>query len=97
MERGCGVVMSYQSNFRDTALVPRFFFFDARCLFPLLLFFFHMSWATFVVAGCGVAFFALLERRGITPKVFFYLCRSTLAGPVRTVGHSVRLRRRVRW
>ena len=82
---------------RDTGLTPRFFFIDAKSLFPMSCWCFHMTYFTFVIAFIGCAFFIILERLQITPMIAFRMLRCRLIGKYRTIEDSAILRRRIRW
>lgn len=69
---------------RDSARPARFFFFDARAAFPLLLFLLHIRWWTFILAVIATGFFAFLEHKGFTVVVFLRWLRNVLAGPRKT-------------
>ncbi|WCB48142.1 IcmT/TraK family protein (plasmid) [Nitratidesulfovibrio vulgaris] len=82
---------------RDTAIYPRFWLFDARCLFPVLLWLCHARSWTFYIAISGVAIFALLEWYGISPAVGMRVARLWITGRVRPVSDRYVFRRRARW
>lgn len=71
------------THWRDSARAARFFFIDARSVFPLVLFLFHISWWTFYVAIVASVFFAALEHYGFAVPVFLRWLRSLLAGPLK--------------
>ena len=71
------------THWRDSARTPRFFFMDAYAVFPLFVFFLHMTFMTLGIALTTTAFFILLERYKFTIPVFKRFMRSTLAGPLR--------------
>lgn len=81
---------------RNTALTPKFFMLDARTLFPMLIFFFHMRSWTFYVAIIGVGLFSMLTRKGYSPIILFRLIRMAIAGKHKTVVDPVLWRRRCR-
>lgn len=68
------------AHWRDSARNPRFFGIDASATFPLLLFLLHIRWWSFGVAVIATLFFALLERYGFKPAVFFRWLRNLIAG-----------------
>jgi len=68
------------AHWRDTARPIKFFFFDARAVFPMLLCVIHARWWTFWTAIGFTVFFAILARYGFTIPVFFRAARSFLAG-----------------
>lgn len=68
------------AHWRDSARSPKFFIFDAKAAFPLLLFLLHIRIWTFVVAMTAWLFFSFLNYRGFTLEVFLRWIRATLAG-----------------
>jgi intracellular multiplication protein IcmT len=70
-------------SWRETGRYPKFFFVDARALFPLVVFLFHMSEWTFKVAGIGIAVFWALNMAGITPPTALRIVRVYLVGRYR--------------
>lgn len=71
-------------HWRDSARPIRFFIWDFRAAFPMLLFLLHIKLWTFCVALLGMGFFTILNRYGFSPIVFLRWLRSTLAGPRKT-------------
>lgn len=71
---------SPDASWRDSARFPRFFIFDARAVFPLMLWMLHIKLWTFVVAIIAMGFFSLLLRFGFTVSTFFRWLRATIAG-----------------
>lgn len=80
---------------RDTMRPARFFVFDGRAVFPLLVFLMHIRVWTLLMAIASMAVFYLLERKGLTAPAAFRALRSWLAGRHRPVERHTRLRRRV--
>ncbi|MBN2689776.1 MAG: IcmT/TraK family protein [Gammaproteobacteria bacterium] len=72
---------SATAHWRDSARPARFFIFDAKAAFPMLLFFLHIKLWTFVVAVFCMLFFTILNRYGYSVEVFLRVFRSFLAGP----------------
>lgn len=72
------------THWRDSARPARFFFVDARAAFPLLLFFLHIKWWTFIFAIITMVFFSLIEKYGFTVVVFGRWLKSFLAGPYKS-------------
>lgn len=68
------------AHWRDSARPTKFFIFDAKAAFPLLLFLLHMRLWTFIVAIVAWLFFTYLNYRGFSIAVFLRWLRSTLAG-----------------
>lgn len=71
---------SPDASWRDSARYPRFFIFDARAVFPLMVWILHMKLWTFILAILAVAFFSLLLRFGFTLSTFLRWLRSIIAG-----------------
>jgi len=69
------------AHWRDSARSVRFFIFDFRAVYPLLLALLHIRIWTFATAIVATIFFTLLERYGFTIPVFMRWLRSTFAGP----------------
>jgi intracellular multiplication protein IcmT len=84
-------------NWRDTARYPRLFCIDARCALPLLLWMFHISTLTSIVAFSGVILFSTCEYFGITPDVGLRMARVSCIGSFRPVSHRYMYRRNARW
>jgi intracellular multiplication protein IcmT len=72
------------ASWRDSARYPKFFIFDSRAVFPLLLCMLHIQWWTVTVAVVAAGFFTLLLRYGFTVATFLRWLRSTIAGSRRT-------------
>lgn len=68
------------AHWRDSARSPKFFIFDAKAAFPLLLFLIHIRWWTFTVAVLAWLFFTYLNYHGFSLEVFLRWVRATLAG-----------------
>lgn len=68
------------AHWRDSARSPKFFVFDAKAAFPLLLFLLHIRLWTFIVAVVAWMFFSILNYYGFSIGVFLRWLRSTLAG-----------------
>jgi len=69
------------AHWRDSARPVKFFIWDGRAAFPVIIFFMHMSLWTFITAIVLIFFFSILNRFGFTPVVFFRWLRSMIAGP----------------
>lgn len=69
------------AHWRDSARNVRLWFVDYRACFPLLIFIFHISWATFGGAVVAITFFSLLDRYGFSVAVFLRWMRCFIAGP----------------
>lgn len=68
------------AHWRDSARSPKFFIFDAKAAFPLLLYLVHIRLWTFIVAVVAWLFFSYLNYRGFSLEVFLRWIRSTLGG-----------------
>ena len=68
------------AHWRDSARSIRFFIWDGKAAFPMVLFLMHMRIWTFVVALATMMFFTVLNRYGFSPVVFFRWLRNLLAG-----------------
>lgn len=68
------------AHWRDSARSVRFFIWDGKTVFPMLLFLLHIRWWTFIVAVSAVFFFTILNRFGFSVEVFLRGFRSFLAG-----------------
>jgi intracellular multiplication protein IcmT len=71
---------SPDASWRDSARYPKFFIFDSRAVFPLLLWMLHIKLWTFIIAIIAMAFFSLLLRFGFTVTTFLRWLRTTIAG-----------------
>lgn len=69
------------AHWRDAARSVRFFFWDGKAAFPLVVFLFYMRLSTLIVTLLSVVFFSILNRFGYSPVVFLRLVRSLLSGP----------------
>ena len=83
-----------QSTWRDTARPLRFFIFDARVLWALLIWAGQMRLETFVLALLGMSFFAVIELFGLTPMAALRYAKNALAGPARPLISPYDARRR---
>lgn len=72
--------ISPTAHWRDSARVARFWIFDSRAVFPLVLLILHIRLWTIIVAVLTTFFFYSLERYGFTVPVFLRWLRSSLAG-----------------
>ena len=68
------------AHWRDTGREAKLWIFDSTTVFPLVLFFFHISWGTFFLSALVVVFFAILRHRGFTAVVFLRWLRAKAAG-----------------
>jgi len=72
------------THWRDSARPVKFFVWDGRAVFPLLLLLFFPNLWTLIFCVVLITFFSILNRFGFTPLIFFRWLRSTLAGPHKT-------------
>ena len=68
------------AHWRDSARSIRFFIWDGKAAFPMLLFLMHTRVWTLVIAVAAMMFFTILNRYGFTPIVFFRWLRNLAAG-----------------
>lgn len=69
------------AHWRDSARTPKFFGIDAFATFPLLLFFLHITWNTFILAIVCTLFFGILQRFGFTVLIFRRWIVNFIGGP----------------
>lgn len=72
---------SAEAHWRDSARSIRFFIWDGKAVFPMVLFLMHIAIWTFVLALGTMMFFTILNRYGFSPIVFGRWLRSFVAGP----------------
>jgi len=65
---------------RDSQRPPRFFMFDARAVFPVVIFLFHARLWTFSLAIIIMILFWILERKGLNFTTALRSFRSFLVG-----------------
>lgn len=82
---------------RNTGILPRFFFFDARSFIMILPFLFHMSKLTFIFSCISIFFFALIERLGISPDIALRMVRTKIIGPIRPSATDTKIFRTRCW
>lgn len=76
--------VNVQAHWRDSARSVRFFIWDGKSVFPIIIFLMHMRIWTLVVALVTMMFFTILNRYGFSPIVFLRFLRSFIAGPRKT-------------
>lgn len=81
---------------RDTASYPKFFQFDARCILPIVIVFFHFRLWTIILAVIVILFFVFLNQRGITVVVFYRFIWLSIGRKERTKIRGRVWRRRLR-
>ncbi|MCH9769816.1 MAG: IcmT/TraK family protein [Gammaproteobacteria bacterium] len=69
-----------QAHWRDSARSVKFWIWDGKAAFPMLLFIMHISWWTLCLAVGATTFFSILMRYGFTPAIFGRWLRSLFAG-----------------
>ena len=79
-----------------TAIYPKFFIFDARCLFPVFIFLLHMCKTTLILAIVGVCFFSVLNYFSVTPMVGLRTVRRFISGPTVARHDAIIYRRRLK-
>lgn len=70
-----------EAHWRDSARPIRFFIWDGKAAFPMILPFMYMRIWTWVLAIVAMMFFTILNRYGFSPVVFLRWLRSKVAGP----------------
>lgn len=75
------MAVSSNAHWRDSARSVKFFIWDGKTAFPLILFLIYMSWITLAIAVGAITFFTILNYFGYRADVFFRMFRSTIAGP----------------
>lgn len=69
-----------QVHWRDASRQPKLFFISANAAYPMLLFFMHIRWWTFILMISVVTFLSIIEYFGFTPDKFFRVTRNFLVG-----------------
>ncbi|MDR2354418.1 MAG: IcmT/TraK family protein [Deltaproteobacteria bacterium] len=80
-----------------SAIRPKFFFLDARAIFPLGLFLLHWSILTFAIALVSILILLILDRFGLPVNVALLYLRSFLAGTIRPALETSLIRRRCQY
>ena len=73
--------INMNAHWRDSARSVRFFIWDGKAAFPMVIFLMHVRLWTLGVALLTMLFFTVLNRYGFSPMVFFRYIRSFFAGP----------------
>jgi len=68
------------AHWRDSARPIKFFLWDGRAAFPVVIFLMHIALWTFILTVVLMVFFSILNRYGFTPIVFFRWLRALIAG-----------------
>ena len=69
-----------EAHWRDSARSVRFFIWDGKLAFPMILPLMYMRIWTWCVAWVFMVFFSVLNRYGFTPIVFLRWLRCKVAG-----------------
>ena len=72
------------AHWRDSARPVKFFMWDGRAVFPVVLFLMHMALWSFITTVVLIAFFSILNRYGFTPIVFWRWFCNLIAGNRKT-------------
>lgn len=78
------MAVNADAHWRDSARPVKFFIWDGRAAFPVVIFLMHISLWTFILTVVLIAFFSLLNRYGFTPIIFFRVIRGAIAGNRKT-------------
>ena len=73
--------VNFDAHWRDSARSVRFFFWDGKAAFPILIFLMHVRFWTLGLALVTMLFFTVLNRYGFSPMVFWRCVRNFFAGP----------------
>jgi intracellular multiplication protein IcmT len=79
------VAVSAEAHWRDSARSVKFFIWDGKTAFPLVIFLMHMSWWTLGIAIASITFFTVLNYFGYSIDVFFRIVRNWIAGKRKAV------------
>lgn len=74
------MALNADAHWRDSARPVKFFMWDGRAAFPVVIFLMHISWWTFGITVFLIMFFSILNRYGLTPIVFARAFRTFVAG-----------------
>lgn len=74
------MTVNADAHWRDSARPVKFFIWDGRAAFPVVIFLMHISLWTFILTVVLIAFFSLLNRYGFTPVIFLRVIRGAIAG-----------------
>lgn len=69
------------THWRDSARNVRFFMWDGKTAFPMLLLLLHISLWTLIIAVTATFFFTILRHYGYTIEVFCRRVRCLVSGP----------------
>ena len=79
------MAIDQNAHWRDSARTVKFFIWDGRTAFPLVIFLLHISWWTLAIALIAITFFTILNYFGYRPDVFLRIVRGIIAGPRKAV------------
>lgn len=83
---------------RDTGIMPQIGPLDARAIFPLMLWLFHWSNTTAIIALSCIAVLFAVQRTGMSPVACLRFLRMALMGHRReTLINERHWRQRCRW
>ena len=68
------------AHWRDSARPVKFFMWDGRAAFPVVIFLMHIAVWTFFLTIALIIFFSILNHYGFTPIVFARWVRNAIAG-----------------
>ncbi|OGO92801.1 MAG: phosphoesterase [Coxiella sp. RIFCSPHIGHO2_12_FULL_42_15] len=74
------MAVSANAHWRDSARTVKFFIWDGKTAFPLLIFLLHMSWITLGIAVGAITFFTILNYFGYRADVFARIVRNFISG-----------------
>lgn len=73
------------AHWRDSVRPVRFFIWDGKTAFPMLIFLLYMKWETFIIAILTMIFFSFLNRYGFSLEVFWRFLRNLIVGTHKSV------------
>lgn len=74
------MAVSANAHWRDSARSVKFFIWDGKAAYPIVIFLVHMSLLTLGIALGTMLFFTVLNYFGYTITVFFRVLRNWIAG-----------------
>lgn len=73
------------AHWRDSARTVKFFIWDGKTAFPLIIFLVHVSWITLAISLATITLFTVLNYFGYRAEVFLRIIRNTIAGSRKAV------------
>lgn len=73
------------AHWRDSARTVKFFIWDGKTAFPLVIFLMHISWITLGVTLATITLFTVLNYFGYRLEVFLRIIRNAIAGSRKAV------------